>query len=112
MQEALAHGRCEIGIDYEWLGRELGGYRRGGYEAHTETEQFRQGIRRIISLTEKGRVAILCAERDPVACHRRYIASYLASLGVRVIHIVGPGKTTEAQIKERRASSKLGRPIS
>lgn len=88
-REALARGLSQAGIRYEWLGAELGGYRRGGYEAHMRSESFRQGIARLLSLSDEGRVAILCAERDPRGCHRRYISSYLASLGVRVVHILG-----------------------
>jgi len=94
-REALARGLSQAGIRYEWLGEELGGYRKGGYEAHMQTESFRRGITRLLSLSDEGRVAILCAERNPRGCHRRYISAHLAGLGVRVIHILGPGKTRE-----------------
>jgi len=94
-KEPLAQGLAEAGIRYEWLGEELGGYRRGGYEAHMRSQTFRAGIERLLSLAEGGRVAIMCAERAPEGCHRRFIAAHLVSLGVRVIHILGPGRTRE-----------------
>ena len=34
----------EAGIDYVHMGEELGGYRRGGYQAFTTTSQFSEGI--------------------------------------------------------------------
>jgi len=77
------------------MNEELGGYRRGGYEAHMRSQAFRAGIERLLSLAEDGRVAIMCAERAPEGCHRRFIAAHLVSLGVRVIHILGPGRTRE-----------------
>ena len=94
-REALARGLSQAGIRYEWLGEELGGYRKGGYEAHMQTETFRRGIARLLSLSDEGRVAILCAERDPRGCHRRFISAHLARLGVRVVHILGSEKTRE-----------------
>jgi uncharacterized protein (DUF488 family) len=33
----------ESGIEYFWLGRELGGYRKGGYKAYMRTKMFREG---------------------------------------------------------------------
>ena len=32
------------GINYVFLGRELGGFRKGGYEAYTTTEDFKRGV--------------------------------------------------------------------
>jgi len=33
----------EHGIEYVWLGKELGGYRRGGYKRRVQTKLFREG---------------------------------------------------------------------
>ena len=33
-KEAMEKWLPEHGIEYVWLGRELGGYQRGGYKAH------------------------------------------------------------------------------
>ena len=32
------------GMGYVFFGKELGGFRKGGYEAYTETEDFKKGI--------------------------------------------------------------------
>jgi len=92
-RENLGPALKEAGIEYVFLGEELGGYRRGGYEAYTETEGFRRGLGRLEELAVQGKTAIMCAERDPRGCHRRYIAAALAARGFRVIHILGPGKS-------------------
>lgn len=89
-REAMAAGLREVGIRYEWLGEELGGYRTGGYPAHMETEAFQDGIARLLRLSREGRVAVLCAERDPRGCHRRFIAAHLVGRGLSVVHILGP----------------------
>lgn len=82
LDEAL---RAE-GIRYVFLGETLGGF-RGGYEAYMETEGYREGIRRLQGLLDEGRVALMCLERSPRACHRRYISKTLVDLGIQVEHI-------------------------
>jgi uncharacterized protein (DUF488 family) len=76
------------GFSYIYLGEELGGYRRGGYEAYLGSEEFRQGLRRVEELARRGRVVILCAERLPWRCHRRFIGRELERDGFRVEHII------------------------
>ena len=82
LEEAL---RAE-GIRYVFLGETLGGF-RGGYERYMETEGYREGIRRLLGLLEEGRVALMCLERSPRGCHRRYISKTLEDLGIQVEHI-------------------------
>ncbi|NOX44585.1 MAG: DUF488 domain-containing protein [Caldiserica bacterium] len=98
-REELARALAEAGIGYVFLGEELGGYRKGGYEAYMRTEGFQRGLRRLIGLARERRVAVMCAERDPRGCHRRYIAAALAARGFRVVHILGEGK---ARVEEAR----------
>ncbi|RLF21971.1 MAG: DUF488 domain-containing protein [Thermoprotei archaeon] len=78
----------EHGIEYVWLGEELGGYRRGGYERYMQSESFKKGIERLMKLAHDHRVCIMCLERSPRGCHRRFIAKRLEELGVEVCHIV------------------------
>jgi len=92
-REALESALREARIRYVFLGEELGGYRREGYEAHMGTEKFRRGLERLEELAAQGRTTIMCAERDPRGCHRRFIAAVLAARGFRVIHILGPEKS-------------------
>jgi len=77
------------GIDYIWMGEELGGYRRGGYGAHVTSEGFRRGVQQLLSLAAARRTCLLCLEISPRSCHRRFIATYLSrARGVNVRHIL------------------------
>jgi len=88
-RESLERELSARGIEYVWLGRDLGGFRRGGYESYMETEEFARGVERLLNLLERGkRVAILCRERLWFKCHRRFISDVLVGLGYRVIHII------------------------
>jgi len=79
----------ENGIRYVWLGDLLGGYRRGGYERYMGTPAFREGIERLLQIARQGRTCIMCMERNPKYCHRRFIAAYLEAMGIRMVHILG-----------------------
>jgi len=84
----------DAGIKYVWLGKELGGYRRGGYVVHMKTDLFKQGIDELLALMRREGVCICCMERDPRHCHRRFISAYLVDIGVKVIHILESGKAS------------------
>jgi len=75
------------GIRYECVSEGLGGYRKGGYQKHVETEAYWEGIRRLTKLAEDGNVAIMCLERSHKYCHRKFIAETLSEMGIEVIHI-------------------------
>ncbi|MGB9718543.1 MAG: DUF488 family protein [Thermoproteota archaeon] len=94
-KENLEKWLREEGVEYLWLGEELGGYRRGGYEKHMETSLFKKGVERLLCLARDRRVCIMCLETDPKYCHRRFIARYLRKRGVRVRHIVKCSKSKE-----------------
>ena len=87
-REALEAWLPENGIRYVWLGDLLGGYRRGGYERYMGTPAFREGIEKLLQIAREGRTCIMCMERNPKYCHRRFIAAYLEAMGVKVIHIL------------------------
>jgi len=84
----LAAQLAANGIAYHYLGEKLGGYRPGGYEAYTRTETFREGIEELASLATRAPTAIVCSERFPWKCHRRFIAARLAAEGWKVVHIL------------------------
>lgn len=94
----------EKGIKYIYLGRELGGYRKGGYKEYTKTELFKEGIKKICGYAKEARCAVICCERFPWRCHRRYIADSLSSLGYDVVHIIDKGKTWRAKDACKAAS--------
>lgn len=99
-REEMERWLPERGIEYVWLGKELGGYRRGGYQAHMKTELFRVGIERLIKLAENGRVCIMCMEKNPKYCHRRFVSAYLERKDVEMVHILEKGQVSLIKFKE------------
>ncbi len=82
----------KAGIKYVWLGDRLGGYRKGGYRAYTESEAFKEGLRYLLELAKKDRVCIMCLEVGPSSCHRRFITEKLFEIGYEVVHIISENK--------------------
>jgi uncharacterized protein (DUF488 family) len=64
-----------------------------GYADYMETDEFRDGVARLLSVARAGRTAIMCAEAVWWRCHRSLIADYLKAGSVEVIHIMAPGKS-------------------
>jgi uncharacterized protein (DUF488 family) len=87
-QDRLTGFLAHANLRYVYLGKELGGYRSGGYEAFTETDQFKRGVDQLEQLGSHSSTAIVCAERFPWRCHRRFIASDLEARGWQVRHII------------------------
>ncbi len=79
-------------IDYRFLGNELGGLRKGGYTAYISTEDFAQGVSELESIAESKLSAIICSERFPWKCHRKWISRELHKRGWTVEHIIDKGK--------------------
>ena len=102
-RETLAAALKDRGILYSFLGKELGGrpddkscYENGRvrYGKLAATPLFRSGLHRIISGARNFRIALVCAEREPLECHRTLlVAPELESAGVRVIHVHADGST-------------------
>jgi len=80
------------GLEYYFLGTELGGFRKGGYIAYILTDDFRKGIDLLESLAVKKKSVIICAERFPWKCHRKWIARELRKRGWEIEHIIDKGK--------------------
>jgi len=93
-REEMERWLPEHGVEYFWLGEELGGYRRGGYSAHMRTKLFREGVKRLLEIAAVKRTCIMCMEPNPKYCHRRHISAHLERKGVEVIHIITAGQTS------------------
>jgi uncharacterized protein (DUF488 family) len=100
-REVLAQTLGEAGVGYTNLGRELGGYRRGGYEAYTQTHDYLQGVEGLERLTSRCRCVVLCAERLPWKCHRRFIGQSLQERGWKVVHILEENRIWEPASGEK-----------
>ena len=100
-RDALAAGLKAHGIDYAFLGREFGGrpadsdcYRDGrvDYERVARTSGFRDGVAWVIDRAARDRIALICAEKEPLDCHRTLlVARALDEAGVAVVHILADG---------------------
>ncbi|MGQ9506479.1 MAG: DUF488 domain-containing protein [Candidatus Bathycorpusculaceae bacterium] len=91
-RESMEKWLPQNGIEYVWLGKELGGYRRCGYKKHMRTKIFREGIRRLLEIAQDKRACIMCMEVNPKYCHRRFISVHLERKGVKVQHIIEKGQ--------------------
>lgn len=87
-QEKLKGLLSDNGINYIHMGRELGGYREGGYQNFTKTPGFQRRLRKLEDAAGNHRAAIICAELLPWRCHRRFIAQELEQRGWQVNHII------------------------
>jgi len=89
-------------ISYLPMGDVLGGrprdpalFRDGiaDYEAMAGTVEFRAGLDRVVAETKRFRMCLMCAEREPLDCHRcLLLAPAFAARGLRLGHILGDGR--------------------
>jgi uncharacterized protein (DUF488 family) len=70
----------------------LGGYREGGYENYTKSEEFKEGLGELIKIAKNKKMAIICAEKFPWKCHRAFISQELEKKNFKVIHIIEKGR--------------------
>jgi uncharacterized protein (DUF488 family) len=91
------------GIAYRFLGKELGArsddpncYESGRvqYSRLAETNLFKYDLKRVLrGMKEDFRIALMCAEKEPLECHRTIlVARHLAECGVAVAHIHADGR--------------------
>ena len=78
-------------IEYLWL-KDLGGFRKGGYEKYTKTKEYQKALEKVLRLAREKKVALMCAEIKWWKCHRRFIADDLTKKGEKVLHIFGKDK--------------------
>jgi uncharacterized protein (DUF488 family) len=97
-REPLESALVPAGIRYEFLGETLGGrptdprvYREDGlvdYAARRRALDFIEGLELALALSRTSVSALMCAEEDPLQCHRfLMICPALLERGVTLIHI-------------------------
>ncbi len=97
-REPLEAGLASVSIRYEFLGDTLGGrpsdprvYYEDGrvdYAARRRAPDFSAGLDRAIALSRNQIVALMCAEEDPLQCHRfLMICPALMDRAVTPLHI-------------------------
>lgn len=100
-REMLKRVLAESGIAYAFLGDELGArssdrscYANGKvqYGRLAQTPLFASGLERVREGAKKYRIALMCAEKEPLECHRTILVSrHLAAAGTDVLHIQADG---------------------
>lgn len=106
------------GIRYVFLGRELGArsddescYVEGKvqYNLLAKTPLFQSGIKRVIEGAETHKIALMCAEKDPLDCHRTILVSReLVNHSVNITHILQDGSTESHDDAISRLVTKMG----
>ena len=100
-RKSLDAGLRAHGIAYLFLGHALGGrpedrscYEDGRvrYDRLARTTLYREGIDHVVETAEVEHLALMCAEREPLDCHRTLLVGQsLATRGVAVTHILADG---------------------
>lgn len=101
-REAFCSRLKDAGLAYVFLGRELGArsedracYENGKvqYDRLARTPLFAAGLERILRGMRTMTIALMCAEKDPLTCHRAIlVCRHLAERGVKIAHILEDGR--------------------
>lgn len=114
-RRSLQESLHAAGIHYVFLGNELGARRddpeayvnrRVSYARIAQTDAFQEGIERVIKGIERYRIVLMCAEKDPLTCHRTILVSrHLNEYGLNIVHILDGGQTETHSAAERRLAT-------
>ena len=108
----------QVHIAYLSMGDALGGrprdtslFRDGvaDYEAMAATDAFRAGIDEVVAMAPRVRACLMCAEREPLDCHRcLLVAPALAARGLRIGHVTPDGNIVPHEAIEDRLLAQFG----
>lgn len=100
------------GIHYVFVGDELGARRsetecyvdrRARYDLIAKTPVFAEGLARIQGGLADRQVALMCAEKDPLTCHRTIlICRHLRGFAIEIAHILEDGSLESMDQAEDR----------
>jgi uncharacterized protein (DUF488 family) len=117
-REALQRALHARRVAYVFLGASLGARPsdpectsdgRVSFAKLAATPAFRAGLGRVLRGSAHHRLALLCAEKDPLHCHRAILVGReLARRGIRIVHILGDGSLERHEESERRLLTLVG----
>lgn len=101
-KENLAALLEKEGIKYVFLGKELGArpddsacYENGqvDFGLVANRDEFKSGLERVLKGVDKYRIALLCAEKEPLDCHRTILVchSLIRHPGINIKHVLSDG---------------------
>jgi len=110
----------KAGIQYIFLGKELGArpedlscYDSRGkalYDRIAATPLFSQGIQRLLKGAANYKISLMCAEKDPITCHRTILVCHkLREFNLQINHILSDGNLESHQHLEERLLSKFNK---
>ncbi|HEY9847886.1 MAG TPA: DUF488 domain-containing protein [Leptolyngbyaceae cyanobacterium] len=119
-QSALKTSLLNVGIRYVFLGRELGArpqdlscYDTTGkalYERIAGTNLFTEGIQRLLKGAQDYQIALMCAEKDPLTCHRTIlVCRELKKFSAIISHILSDGSLESQEDIEKRLLNKFNK---
>jgi uncharacterized protein (DUF488 family) len=119
-RDALQKSLQAAGIAYVFLGKELGArsgdpacYENGRvqYDRLASTALFQEGLDRVRGGTQQYRIVLLCAEKEPLDCHRTILVSrHLVERGFDVQHILADGDLESHDAALTRLAGIVGIP--
>lgn len=117
-REALKRELADCGVRYVFLGDELGARSddpccyvgdKVQYKLLAKTCSFESGLNRVIEGSKEHRIALMCAEKEPLDCHRTIlVARELVNRGHEVVHILADGSLEPHPAAMRRLMDQLG----
>ena len=110
-RERLAKALDEAGIDYVWEGEALGGMpgQGGGYNELATRPSFKKALDRVIESGRTTALCLMCAEKEPLDCHRTVLVSRrLAERGESIEHLLADGTTRPHTDVEEKLLAKAG----
>ena len=117
-RESLRTDLKKTGLAYVFLGQELGARTddqscyvecKVQYDRIARTSLFQEGLSRLAQGTHTYRIALMCAEKDPLTCHRAIlVCRHLAIQGISVQHILEDGRIESHDESLTRLLSELG----
>lgn len=117
-RENLLRDLKSAGISYVFLGGELGArtedrrcYVEGKvqYDLVARTAGFQKGLARLSQDISRRPIALMCAEKDPLTCHRAIlVCRHLVTHGIVAEHILENGRLESHDDALERLLSELG----
>jgi len=119
-KDAISAELKQHGIRYVFLGAELGDRRqerdcyvgpKAKYELIARLPLFRQGLERLQRGAAQHRIALMCAEKDPITCHRAIlICRHMRKMELPIQHILETGDLESHEELESRLLALAGLP--
>ena len=116
----IKNSLSSAGIQYVFLGKELGArpedlscYDIGGkalYDRIAATELFSEGIQRLLKGAASYKISLMCAEKDPITCHRTIlVCRQLKEFNLSIAHILSDGNLESHADLETRLLNKFNK---